>query len=467
MSGISMGGMGTGLDIYGMATQMATLQITPKATQLTRREADINTEIAALNELTGSLNSFYNTLNKYSDVTQFGSVSVQMSEDDEKFAGISVDENATPNTYQLQVDKLAQQHKVQLFAVDATGDNAGEIPAHLEGEYTFEVGDETLTIEMKEGDNIADIAEQINEASDNPGMTASIISDGSTSYLTLTSDDTGEAEAISVLRDGLAIPVEQLQKAQDAEFYIDGIKMTSSNNRVEEAIPGVTIDLKSVSEGPFRFEISSDTSTMTSSARAIVNSFNDVLDTLDSLGNRSMDDQGNVTRGPLSGDPMINGIRNELRSVLQMEFDGPYPNLASVGVITNRNGDLEVDSSVLQEALDEDPAAVTDMFLDLVEGWQDVSTKYIGRPEADDEEEEDDEGNIVPPPSSGDDKYIPKDGLIDGRIETLERNLRSVEAEWEVVETRYENIYQRYLNEFIAMDMAVAQMNMSLGGLII
>lgn len=461
MSGISMAGMGTGLDIHGMAQQLATVQTQPRVNQLGRKEMNIDAEIAALNELTSSLNSLYNTLNRYSDVTRFGSVSVQMSEDNEKFAGISVSEDAMPNTYQLQVGELAQQHKLQLFAVDAED---AEIPPGMAGEYVLDIGGEAITIDIEAGDNIADVAAQINDHSDNPGMTASILSDGSTSYLTLTSDETGEENAISVSGGGgYPIKTVELQKAQDAELYIDGIKMTSSGNKIEDAIPGVTIDLKEISDGEaFSFDIRSDVSTMTSSARSIVDAYNEVLDTLDSLGSRSMDDNGNVTSGPLAGDSMINGIRNELRSVLQMQFDGDYSNLASIGVVTNRNGDLEVDSTVLREALEEDPQAVTDMFLEVAEGWQDVATKYIGRPEADDEEEEDEDGNPIDPPDSSDDKYIPKDGLIDARIETLDRDKRRVEDEWAVLETRYESIHQRYLDQFIAMDLAVSKMQQSM-----
>ena len=465
MSGISMAGMGTGLDIYGMAQQLATVQTQPKAMQLSRREATIDSEIAALNELTSSLNSFYNTLNRHSTVTGFGSVSVNMAEDDEKFAGITVDDTAMPNTYQLQVNELAQQHKVQLFSVDATGGDAGEIPPELHGEYTFEVNGDVMTVDVGDEMSIADVAEMINESVDNPGLTASIISDGTTSYLTLTSDDTGVENSISVSKDGiLDTRLIHLQHAQDAEFYIDGIRMTSSDNKIEDAIPGVTLDLKSTTgkDDAFSFEIRSDTSKMTSSARSIVDAYNDVLDVLDSLGSRSLDDQGNVTSGPLAGDAMISGIRNEMRGILQTQFDGPYSSLANVGIITNRNGDLEVDSSVLREALDEDPKAVTEMFMEVAQAWQDVSTKYIGRPEADDSEEDDEEDGVEPPPGSGDDKYIPKDGLIDARLENLDRDKRAIEDEWGTVETRYESIYQRYLNQFIAMDLAVSQMQSSM-----
>ncbi|MGI9275587.1 MAG: flagellar filament capping protein FliD [Endozoicomonas sp.] len=463
MSGISMAGMGTGLDIYGMAQQMATAQIQPKANQLTKKETAINGEIAALNELSSSLNSFYNTIGRYSDPTSFGALHVQMAEDDEKFATVSVDETALPSTYQLQVDQLATQHKVQAFT-DTVAD--GEEPTVPAGEYTFAIDGEEMTITVEEDANsFSEVVSQVNDHPDNPGITASMMSNGNTSYLTLTSDETGAASEITMSHDDDP-PV--LQKAQDAEFTIDGIPMTSSDNTVDDVLPGVTISLKSVTDEPIRFEIQPDTSTMTSSVNAIVDSFNEVLKTLDSLSKSTLDETtGERYRPPLASDPMINSVRTELRAVLQTEFEEPFTSLASIGIITDRNGELEVDSEALQEALDEDPNAVNDMFMDVIDGWEDVVTKYIGRPE-EEEDDEDGSGTVqASSPSTSSDKYIPADGLIDARVENLERDLRAVDDEWSRLETRYESVYQRYLNEYIAMDMAVAQMNMSLGGLLI
>lgn len=131
--------------------------------------------------------------------------------------------------------------------------------------------------------------------------------------------------------------------------------------------------------------------------------------------------------------------------------------MASIGVMTDRDGNLEVDTELLDAALEEDHKVVTAMFDEVANGWMDVATKYIGRPE--EEEEEDGEGDDFPdytPPA--DDKYIPKDGLISARVDNLERDLVGAEDDWAVLETRYENIFQRYLNEFIAMELAVSQM---------
>ena len=464
MSGISMGGMGTGLDIHGLAGQMATIQITPKANQLTRRETGINEEIAALNELTSSLNSFYNTLNKYSDVTRFGSVSVNMSEDDEKYASISADETAIANTYSLQVKQLAQQHKVEFLAIPS--ENEGVVGPNKDGEYTIMVDGQSMKITLEKDDTVTDVVTKINEHPDNPGVTASLLSDDKATYITLTSDETGTANAIDVEKTGdPSYEALKMLDPEDAKLVIDGKPVTSSSNTVENAIPGVSINLKSTTEEAFTFKVEPDTSKMSSSASAMVDAYNDVLSTLDSLGNRSMDDNGNVVSGPLAGDPMVNAIRNELRGVTHLTFDGPYPTLASVGIITTRDGDLEVDSDMLKEALEDDPQAVTEMFLEVAEYWQDVSTKYIGRPEEEEDDEDPETQGLESASSSStsDGKYIPKDGLIDARMETLERNQRAVEDEWKVLETRYESIYQRHLNELIAMDLAVAKMQGSMG----
>lgn len=260
------------MDIYGLANQLATAQVQPKATQLNKQETSINAEIAALDELSSSLNSFYNSLNKYTDPSVFGSVRVQMQDDDECMVGISVGPDAMPNTYELQVTELAARHKIEVFNVsgvenEANGVEAGAIPADFAGDYTFDIDGESITID--EGDLIGDVA--------------SVINDGTTSYLTLTSDATGFDNQITMTSDSAAEPKE-LQNAKDAVFNIDGITMISDDNEIEDVISGVTFNLKNTTEDPIRFEIQPDYSAMSSSVEAIVESYNDVLVVLDGLG---------------------------------------------------------------------------------------------------------------------------------------------------------------------------------------
>ncbi|MFX6803678.1 flagellar filament capping protein FliD, partial [Acinetobacter baumannii] len=57
----------------------------------------------------------------------------------------------------------------------------------------------------------------------------------------------------------------QLLKAQDAKLSIDGVAVTSTSNKVENAISGVTLNLAKVttSSDNFTLNISNDTSGIT------------------------------------------------------------------------------------------------------------------------------------------------------------------------------------------------------------
>ena len=93
--------------------------------------------------------------------------------------------------------------------------------------------------------------------------------------------------------------------------------------------------------------------------------------------------------------------------------------------MTDANGKLEVDDDVLQEALEEDPDAVSDMFVDdggVIDGFQDVAAKYVGRPEG----ETDEEGNKTDPNDDANGGYVSEDGLIDERVDGLREDLDDI-----------------------------------------
>ena len=309
-SNISMAGMGTGLDVYGMAETMALAETSAKSNQLTEKETEINEEISALNTMAGSLNGFYNTLNQYSDASVFGSVTVNMSDADSEFASVEVDDTAVPNTYQMEVKQLATQNKVEWMS-DPSGSAA--VPA---GDYTLGVGEEAFTFTVEEGTNsYSEVAYQINEDPDNPGITASVLDDGETSYLTLTANESGEDNQISIAADGNEVVIPPydpeagpipgqprvLQEPKDAVYTIDGVELTSLDNTIDDVIEGVTIDLKEVTTdpddgGPITISIEPDTGAMEESINAIIDAFNSVVSTIDDLNETTFDEEGSPVR---------------------------------------------------------------------------------------------------------------------------------------------------------------------------
>ena len=462
MPGVALAGMGTQLDIYGMATTQAQAKTSAASNRLTAKETDITNEIAALEALDSAMNGFYNTLNKYSSESSFGSLSVDINSDARDFARVTVEDGAVPNSYKLDIQQLATQHKVQAF--HGAGD--GEVPA---GQHTFSVGSESFTIDVKDGQNsLSEVAFQINEASDNTGMTASVISDGTTSYLTLTANETGKDNEIQV--DG-GDAEQELEEALNARYTIDGVPLTSQDNTIDDVIDGVTIELKDITKDddgnsePIKFGIETDTDNIKSSIEALIDSFNGVLKTLDNLSESSFDEKGDVVRKPLSGDSMVSSIEREMKDVLYSEFDDTFSSLASIGVTTDRNGKLELDDDIFDEAIEKDPDAISDMFVGedgVIDQLQEVAAKYVGRAE----DMTDKDGNTIDAEEDDDEGYVKSTGLLDDRLKALREDKRGIEEEWAVMEKRYDDIYQRYLNEYIAMDLAVSQMNSSLNGLL-
>ena len=180
--------------------------------------------MAALNSLKSSLESFYRTLNRSATGDKFGHLSVDMANGDDDYFSVSVDENAVPNSYGVQIDQLATHHKVGVFSQSPDEEDA-TVP---EGVYTIFVGDEPLHIEVPEDSSMGDVVNIINDHEDNPGVTASIINTEEGALLTLTADDTGKENEISIFRGGLdidqglePIDVDTVQPAEDAIFYVD------------------------------------------------------------------------------------------------------------------------------------------------------------------------------------------------------------------------------------------------------
>lgn len=459
-SNISMAGMNTQLDIYNMAKVMAQSRTNAKTQRVTREKNNINKELSALNSLSSRISSFYNTLNKYSSGSEFGATSVDMTLDDKAFALAETDEKAVPNTYSLAISQMATRQKV-VWASGTTG--SATISA---GEHTLAVGDKTMTFTVAADSNsLQDVAQQINESGDNPGLTASVMKDGTTSYLTLTAKDSGLKNTLSIdgtRMEGDSLPsgTRILTAAQDARFTLDGVEMSNASNEVTEAITGVTLTLKKPTteeDGPITINIKQNTQTVKKSVKALVDSFNSIIRSIDSQTKSTKDKDDKPVRATLAGDSMVQSIKRELRDALYTRFDGAFSGLTQIGIMTNSSGSLMIKDSLFKEALEKNPDAITQMFIKddgLIDGFQQVAAKYIGRPE----KETDEDGNEVESKDANG-RYMSDKGLLDERIKNLRDNLSNANKALDDAQKRYDDYYQRYLDQFVAMDMAVSKMN--------
>ena len=176
---------------------------------------------------------------------------------------------AASGSYSVEVGLLAQAQKRKSSAFTAASSTIGsgtltiDFGTYSADTFTLNPDKATKTISIGSGQSsLAGIRDAVNAA--NAGVTAGIVNDGSGYRLTLTSRDTGAANALRVvvadsdgihtdmsglsqlMFDGRTSGVKNLTQsaaAQNASVTIDGIAISKASNTITDAIEGVTLNL--------------------------------------------------------------------------------------------------------------------------------------------------------------------------------------------------------------------------------
>lgn len=402
---ISSIGIGSGIQLEDMITQLMALEKRPLQ-MLAAKEESYSTKLSAYSMVNSSLSTFQNAMKSLSSISKYQKTTA--SSTNEEIAKITAGATAINGTYSLKVNKLAQSQK--LVAGGVASDKApigngkitidfGKITGgtydEATGKYTgatFESNNKGVkTIDITDGNNtLSGIRDAINVAG--IGVTASIVNDGSgTPYrLALTNTATGETQSMKITVEGADIDdgaggtmpdpalgdllaydpasstgqsLQQTVAAQNAEFELDGIKISKASNSVSDAIEGVTINLLSaVADKTTTLTVSKDTSEAKKAVEEMVKAYNDLNKTLKDLTGYNAEEK---TASVLTGDSAIRSIQTSLKGVLQQPIAGGiqgYRMLSDVGITLNKEGVLEIDSSKLGVALEKNFDAFTGMF---------------------------------------------------------------------------------------------------------
>lgn len=185
------------------------------------------------------------------------------------------------------------------------------------------------------------------------------------------SETGGILSSIGVLRSN---PANELVQARDAEYTLDGVSLVSPTNSVTGAIQGATITLKK--EDSASITISKDSSAVTKNVENLVSAVNGLLST---IAGQSTFDSKTYQSGVLFGDSVARSAKDSVRSLLFSDspgVTGPIKNLASVGVGLDTDGNVTMDDSVFQAALEKDPDGVAALFQAIGKGSSN-DIKYV------------------------------------------------------------------------------------------
>jgi flagellar hook-associated protein 2 len=360
MATLSSPGIGSGLDVNGLVSQLVAAERAPYQAQITRQQTTIVTEISALGSLKGALADFQNALKQLKSVNDFG-VRAAKSSDDKIFTAAATSA-AAAGSYDIEVEQLAESH--QLSSTKFSGGSSSVVGT---GTLTLNLGDVGFSVVVdSEHARLTDIRDAINGAPDNKGIRATIINSTEGAHLVLSSTKTGSTHQIQVAATGGDGGLAKLayapgntanytesKPASDSVVWIAGFKHVSADRSITGAIDGVTLSLiEAKPDTTLKLTVSNDVTTATARIKNFVDRYNALQSQMSSL--RAYEPNTNKA-GPLIGDALLRGIEEEVRRNLTSAVSGltgPYQTLGSLGITTSKTGALELDSAKLKTALE-------------------------------------------------------------------------------------------------------------------
>jgi len=433
---IIAGGIGSGLDIGGLVSQLVAAEAEPVNARLNSRETNLGSELSAFGTLKSALSAFQTSVTKLEKATSF-QVYTATSSNENVFTA-TTDNTAVAGNYSIEVVQLAQAEKLRSVDFTASSEVVGT------GTLDISLGATTFQLTIDSSNNtLSGIRDAINAAVDNPGVSASLITVDTGTQLILTANKVGASNTISIAAtddaptDGFDLTrldsanLLTLQSASDAIIKVDTQTVTRNSNNFSDVISGVTFNLSSAQPGtPETLSVVTDTQTIKGDIKSFVTNYNTLAGVMKGLSNY---DISTKVAGPLNGDSVVRGIQNSLRQARESIMSGgAFSNLSSLGITLDKTGSLKINDATLDANISGNLSDVKQFFSSSNGIAQTFTTALSG--------------------------YVENNGIIDTRRDGLQNRLDGIGDRRDQLSRRMAALEARLNKQFTAMDILVSQL---------
>lgn len=444
VSGITTAlGVGSGIDTKALVSSLVSAARDPKQQVLASRQSLNSARVSALASASSSLDTFADALNTLLAGTGYSGVPAS---NDPSIASVSLLPGGVPKGLpaQLEVKQLASARTLASTpVVGATAATAVGV-----GEMTLTVGGQSATISITSANNsYSGLAAAINASG--LGVTASVVTDtqgtrlvmkgatGAASDFSLTSVSGTDLAAFAWSGTDSATMASK-SDPKDAIISLDGVEQRYATNTVDTAIANMRIDLNKASPGTLVTLASTEpTTSMRDLMVEFVSAYNTMLKGLNTATSKGADSS---SAGVLNGESAIRDMKRQLSQMTStaLSASGTYRTLSDIGVSTNRDGTLALDTKMLDKAIAADPAVITQMLNPAVAS---ATTPGLA-------------GML----DSVRDKIQQKDGPLasaqakyKGLAETLTKQLEKLDTQMTNYETQLTNVYSKMETRLTAL----------------
>jgi flagellar hook-associated protein 2 len=422
-------GLASGMDTGTMIDQLVKISSQP-IDLLRRRQSGMSSQVSALGDVVSKLQALSTAATALKDA---GTLGTKVSSSTTGFSGTS-DSKALAGRYDVTVGTLARAAQARSQPFTAATDPVTGGVLHLS------VMGHAYDVTIDDGAALSDVALAIRQSG--APVSATVLSNGANSFLSLTDLDTGfpiggvAGDALSISETstgslgqplGLAIT----QTADNATFTIDKLDFTRQSNTVTDAIPGVSLTLKAQTTTPESLVVDADTDNTATNLQKFIDAYNNVLKVVQSQLQPAPETDRTTT---LAGDGALRNIQSSLQRVLTTVVGtSGVRTLADIGVKSNRDGSLTLDKVALGKSIGRDSAAVNNLFSQAGTGLGAAVKSLVDQATR-----------------SG-------DGILTTRTKSLSDTIKRMDGQAETMQARLDKYRDQLIAQFTAMEKVVSQ----------
>ena len=373
---ISSAGIGSGLDVNSIVTQLMAVERQP-LNKLQATSATLQTQLSAFGQLQSAVSALHDAAAPLFNADSFAATNSSSS--DPTGVSASTTTKAVPGTYAVSVSALsAAQTLVSAsgqFAAATDVVGTGSLTITLgtwsagQTAFTPKTGATAITIPIGATENtLAGIRDKINAA--NAGVSASLVTDAGGTRIALSSSTSGldNAFRVTVADDDLnnidnlglsriaydppggAAQLTLAQSAANTQATINGITVSASGNSLVNVVDGITFSLSKVTTAPVTVNVTRNTDSIKIQLNKFVTAYNQLNKF---LADATKYDPATKKAALLQGDGTTVGVQNQLHTLLSQASGAStvYSTLSAIGVQLQKDGSLKVDDAAFATAL--------------------------------------------------------------------------------------------------------------------
>ena len=461
MATISSIGIGSGLDINSIITQLVAVEQVP-LTKLRTEASSLQTKLTTYGKVQSYLSALREASSALTRTDTWGATTGTSSDP----TTVAVTTSATTKTgnYTLEVQRLAsaQSNATATFANADTLIGEGSLRIELgawgagQTSFTPKAGATAIDITVAApGATLATLRDQINAAG--AGVTASVLSDATGARLVLRSTATGAANGFRIgVTDtdgnntdaaGLSAlafdpsagvtTMAQALAAGNASATLNNLPISSESNTLANVLDGMSLTLNRVTTAPVQVTAAQDNTSMRKSLDTFVSAYND-LNKL--LADQTKYDAATKASGGLQGDSAAVGIRAQMRAMIGTTSNAStmFKRLSDIGFDVKLDGSLALNDTKINNAL-ANVAETKKLFANtdlLVPGNNGIATQMRALA----------------------DRLIGVDGTVSTRSEGLRKRIDLNQDRQELLTDRIAQIEKRLRAQYTALDKTMGQL---------